>query len=261
MLGGSSSPRKKYNAYVINLDSAKDRWAHMQSEFKDTILHLIRFPAVKNKIGWHGCGESYVKLVKEHMAKDPEFKELLIVLEDDLFRLDSVEVFNERCSKIFKYLEDHRGSYSHFQGGGLYPNVNSVESKDPLILRCDYITSTTFNVIGKAAAKSILEWDAVRNESIDNFIGNKNRGQILAPYPHLCWQIIGLPSQIGDASYTTKINNEFREAKRVMSEFVKKQTDINFHALAGGGRKKAVRRGKTLRRKRRAQTRKQKRRD
>ncbi len=233
----------------------------MQSEFKDTILHLIRFPAVKNKIGWHGCGESYVKLIKEHMAKDPEFKELLIVLEDDLFRLDSVEVFNERCSKIFKYLEDHKGSYSHFQAGGMYPNIQSVESRDPLILRCDYITGLSFTVFGKAAAESVLKWDKIRDQSIDNFVGNHNRGKILAPYPHLVWQIIGLPSQIGDTEYIRKINNEFRDAKRVMSEFVKKQPGINFQALAGGGRKKAARRGKTHRRKRRAQTRKQKRMD
>lgn len=230
---------KKYKAYVINLDSATDRWAHMQSEFKDTVLELVRFPAVKNKIGWHGCGESYVKLIREHMKKDPDFTgDLLIVLEDDLFRLQDVPSFNERCLKLFKYLEDHRDSYSHFQGGGLYPSGLSLESRDPLILRCDYITSTTFNVIGKDAAKSILKWDTNRNTSIDNFIANDNRGKMLAPYPPLVWQIIGLPSQIGDIEYTRKINNEFRKAQKVMSDFVKKQPGLDFRAMMGGGKKK-----------------------
>lgn len=230
---------KKYNAYVINLDSAPDRWAHMQSEFKDTVLHLIRFPAVKNKVGWHGCGESYIKLIREHMKKDPDFsKELCIVLEDDLFRLDDVEVFNKRCVELFKYLEEHRGSYSHFQGGGLYPSGLSLESKDPLILRCDYITSTTFNVFGLEAAKSILEWDSNRETSIDNFIANKNRGKMLAPYPPLVWQIIGLPSQIGDIDYTRKINNEFRKAKKVMADFLKQQPGLDFKKMVGGGKKR-----------------------
>lgn len=249
---------KKYNAYVINLDSATDRWAHMQSEFKDTILNLVRFPAVKHEIGWHGCGESYVKLVKEHMKRDPEFQgELLIVLEDDLFRLQNVDTFNERCSKLFKYLEDHRGDYSHFQGGGIYPSGLSVKSEDPFILGCDYITSTTFTVFGKPAALSVLEWDKVRDQSIDNYVGNKNRGKMLAPYPHLVWQIIGLPSQIGDSKYTRDINNEFRNAQKVMSDFVKQQSGLNFRAMVGGGRKKRrassrknrhKRKGKTLKR-------------
>jgi hypothetical protein len=243
-------PLKKYKAYVINLDSAKDRWAHMQSEFKDTVLNLIRFPAIKNKIGWHGCGESYVKLIKEHMAKDPELEgELLIVLEDDLFRLQDVDTFNERCLKLFKYLEDHRGEYSHFQGGGMYPQGFSVVSRDPLILGCDYITGLSFTVFGKAAALSVLEWDGVRDQSIDNYVGNKNFGKMLAPYPHLVWQIIGLPSQIGDNDYTRKINNEFRKSHKVMTDFVKKQPHLNFASMLGGARRRGAIRRKNRSRK------------
>ncbi len=241
-------PMKKYDAYVLNLDSAPDRWAHMKMEFKDTLLNLIRFPAVRHKEGWQGCGESYVKLVRQHMARDPDLTgPLLIVLEDDLFRLQDVDTFNERCSKIFTYLEENRGSYSHFQGGGLYPSGLSVESRDPLLLRCDYITSLSFTVFDKEAARSILEWDRVRNQGIDNYVGNTNRGRILAPFPALVWQLIGLPSQIGDTSYKEKINNEFRKAHKVMADFVKRQPGLDFRSMLGGGRRHRRRAGKTSR--------------
>jgi hypothetical protein len=240
---------RKYDAYVINLDSATDRWAHMQSEFEGTLLNLIRFPAVYNKVGWQGCGESYVKIVKEHMKKDPEFTgELLIILEDDIFRLQDVDVFNERCEKIFKYLEENRGSYSHFQGGGIFPQGFSVKSRDPLILGCDYITSTLFNVFGKDAATTILKWDTDRIDTIDNYLGNHNRGKMLAPFPHLVWQIIGIPSHIGNAAYTKRLNDQFRKTHKVMSQFVKSQPGLNFAKLLGGGRRVQKRKQKRTRR-------------
>lgn len=214
---------KRYKAYVLNLDSAPERWKQMQDEFRGTLLDLIRVPAIPRKEGWIGCGETYVKVIREQIKKDPELTgELLIVLEDDLKRVDSVPVFNKRCAKIFQALEERRGTYSHFQGGGIYPSGLSIESRHPLLLRCDYITCLSFTVFQKEAAKSVLDWDKIRKDSLDNFLANQNRGQMLAPYPHLVIQRTDIPSQIGDETYKQTITNAFRDAKKTLSAFIRR---------------------------------------
>jgi hypothetical protein len=214
---------KRYKAYVINLDSAPERWEKMQEEFQGTILDLIRVPAVANKEGWIGNGESFVKIIQEHMKKDPDFtNELLIVLEDDLKRVDSIPIFNKRCSKIFEALKKKSGTYSHFQGGGIYPSGLSIESRHPFLLRCDYITCASFTIFQKDAANSVLEWDRIRNDMLDNFMANQNRGKMLAPYPHLVYQRMDLSSQIGNESYKQTINNAFRDARKTLSAFVRR---------------------------------------
>lgn len=214
---------KRYKAYVLNLDSAPERWAHMQKEFQGTLLDLVRVPAISHKDGWIGCGETYAKLIREHMNHDPDFsKGLLLVLEDDLVRKESVQRFNQRCTEYFEYLEANRGTYSHFQGGGIYPSGLSLESRNPLLLRCDYITCLSFTVFQKDAAKSVLEWETTKDGPLDNYLANHNRGKMLAPYPHLVWQHRSLRSQIGDSAYKQKINNAFLDAKKKLSAFVKR---------------------------------------
>jgi len=238
---------KRWDAYVINLKGEDKRWKHMSEEFKDTPLNLIRWECEKstNGEGWKEVGKTYADIMRKHMEKDPEFKQLCVVFEDDAFRLQDKKTFSERINKIFPYLEEHSGEYSHFQGGGVYPQPSSIESKDPLIIRCDYITCTTFTVFGKDAANSVLDYEkniATVNTPIDNYIGGQNRGKILAPYPHLVWQIIGLPSNISSEDQKVTLNEAFRNSHKILSDFVKSK-GIN---IMEGGKRYRNKKGKTL---------------
>ena len=240
--------QRKWDAYVINLDKSTDRWAHMQAEFKDTVFNLQRFSAVSDPQGrgWVGVGKSYGEIVKKHMTEDPNFEKLLIVFEDDAFRTQDKETFNSRCNKIMEYLEQHKGEYSHFQGGGIYPEPTTIESEDPLLIRCDWITCATFTVIGKEAAETIMKYQDVpddKKEPIDNYLAANNRGKMLVPFPHLCWQLLGVPSTISNADQKVTLNEGFRNSHKRLLEFVK-QNNINTTLYSGGGR--AKRKAKTL---------------
>uniref|UniRef100_A0A6C0D7X6 Glycosyltransferase n=1 Tax=viral metagenome TaxID=1070528 RepID=A0A6C0D7X6_9ZZZZ len=238
---------KTWNAYVINLETAPERWEHMQAEFKDTPLNLIRFTCQKSTSGrgWAEVGKTYADIMRKHMETDPEFKQLCVVFEDDAFRLQDKPTFSKRITDIFTYLETHVGTYSHFQGGGVYPIPASIESKEPLLIRCEYITCTTFTVFGKEAADAVLQYekeiDSVQTP-IDNYIGNKNRGKILAPFPHLVWQIIGLPSNISSGDQKVTLNEAFRSSHKVLSDFVKSK-DIS---VMTGGNRSRKKKGKTF---------------
>ena len=63
--------------YVINLDERKDRWETITSKFD---IPLQRIPAIKDKIGWKGCGYSHMKALK--MAKEKGLS-FILILEDD----------------------------------------------------------------------------------------------------------------------------------------------------------------------------------
>ena len=233
---------EKWSAYVINLDKSTERWAHMQAEFKDTVFNLIRFPAVTDQQnrGWVGVGRSYVEIVKKKLAEDPNFDKLLIVFEDDAFRTQDKDTFNERCTKIMKYLEEHKGEYSHFQGGGIYPSIQKIETTDPLLIRCDWITCATFTVFGKEACETVLKYGEVpddKKEPIDNYLAANNRGKMLVPFPHLCWQLLGIPSTISNAEQKVTLNEAFRNAHRDLLKFVK-ENNINCSTFIGGGKRK-----------------------
>ena len=255
---------KKWEAYVISLNNeeGEKRWIHMQNEFKDTVLNLNRFLCEKSKNGrgWAEVGCTYAEVMKKHNFDISN--NLCIVLEDDCFRLQDKETFNKRCEKIFKYLEDHEGSYSHFQGGGVYPQPISIESKDPLLIRCNYITCTTFTVFGKEARDKVFEYcekinNCIKdnnfeqcsannkvNTPIDNYIGLTNKGKMLAPYPHLVWQVIGIPSNISSKEQKNTLNDAFSDSHKEFTKFVRDQkVDCNLFLQNGGSKKK---RAKTL---------------
>jgi GR25 family glycosyltransferase involved in LPS biosynthesis len=234
---------QKWDAYVINLDKSTDRWAHMQAEFKDTVFNLIRFPAAtdsRNR-GWVGVGHSYINIIKKKLAEDPNLDKLLIVFEDDAFRTQDRETFNERCTKILKYLEEHKGEYSHFQGGGIYPNISKVESTDPLLIRCDWITCATFTVFGKEACDTVLKYAEVpddKKDPIDNYLAANNRGKMLVPYPHLCWQLLGIPSTISNNDQKVTLNEGFRNSHKDFTKYLKEH-NVNIPSLSGGSKKRA----------------------
>jgi hypothetical protein len=80
-----------------------------------------------------------------------------------------------------------------------------------------------------------------RKEPIDNFLAANNRGKMLIPFPHLCWQLFGMPSTISNSDQKVTLNEGFRNAHTAMVKFLKDK-NINITSYSGGGskRKKAL---------------------
>ena len=70
---------------------------------------------------------------------------------------------------------------------------------------------------------------------------------MLVPFPHLVWQLFGMPSTISSEDQKTTLNEGFRNAHKTFVEFLSKQNihlkDKNMHLNMMGGSK---RKSKTL---------------
>ena len=101
-------------AYVINLDERPDRWRKVLQDFKDSSLLLERFPAVKDSVGWKGCGLSHTELIQ--MAKDNHMDTILI-MEDDC---KPTEHFNTNWPLIKNWLDSNKDKWDIFIGGNTF---------------------------------------------------------------------------------------------------------------------------------------------
>jgi len=111
-------------AYVINLDSRPDRWLKIQDKFRDAPFKLERFSAIKDSVGWKGCGYSHMALIQ--MAKDANLQSVLI-MEDDC---NPTKEFNEYWPKIKNWLDNNRNKWDIFIGGNTYYASVFTSSKD-----------------------------------------------------------------------------------------------------------------------------------
>jgi len=98
----------KIDIYIINLVKRKDKLDYILEYFKDIkSINLIIFEAIENNIGWKGCLESHLALVKYAYDNDLPY---IIVMEDDfnlninffefqnllneLIKLNDIDIFN-----------------------------------------------------------------------------------------------------------------------------------------------------------------------
>jgi len=109
--------------YVINLDERKDRLDKIINKFAEYNLPLYRIPAIKDSVGWKGCGYSHMSIIK--MAKQNNLPSVLI-LEDDCKPTE----FFENWFPIQTWLENHRNQWDIFTGGNSYYGFHSAEKND-----------------------------------------------------------------------------------------------------------------------------------
>ena len=69
---------EQQTAYVINLDERNDRWEQIQNSFKQYNIHLERISAIRDPVGWKGCGYSHMKVIK--MAKEQNLQSKQIIV-------------------------------------------------------------------------------------------------------------------------------------------------------------------------------------
>jgi GR25 family glycosyltransferase involved in LPS biosynthesis len=145
--------------YIINLDERTDRLNNIVNHFESYNLPLYRIPAIRDSVGWKGCGYSHISVIK--MAKYSNLPSVLI-LEDDC---KPTEYF-KNWFIIQEWLENHKDTWDIFTGGNTYygfnQNDNSIQSlcklKDIKLYKTK-LTSLHFYYVNSSAYDAMLEWE------------------------------------------------------------------------------------------------------
>lgn len=146
--------------YIINLDERTDRLNSIIKSFEKYNLPLYRIPAIRDKIGWKGCGYSHISVVK--MAKVSMLPSVLI-LEDDCIPTEHFK----NWFIIQEWLETHRDQWDIFNGGNSYYGFNS-SNKDSIKSVCKLedtrlystkLTSLHFYYVNSSAYDKMLEYE------------------------------------------------------------------------------------------------------
>jgi GR25 family glycosyltransferase involved in LPS biosynthesis len=214
---------KKEIAYVINLDSRTDRWTKIQDKFKDSEFQLERFSAIKDSVGWKGCGYSHMALIEK--AKNDNMPSILI-MEDDC--VPSKE-FNEYWPKIKKWLDTNKDSWDIFIGGNTYYGSVFVSPQDKQLNTIKpicfiepniklYVTkmlTTTYYYLNSSAYDKFLEWknDIDKNGAVDVW-PNTIKMKIISCIPFIATQ----ESDYSDIDNTERTYNHiFKNSEEVIS--------------------------------------------
>lgn len=146
--------------YVINLDDRADRLNNIITSFESYNLPLYRVPAIRDSVGWKGCGYSHLSVIK--MAKYLNLPSVLI-LEDDCVPTEHFK----NWFIIQEWLENHRDKWDIFNGGNSYYGFNP-DSKDSIKSLCKlndiklYTTrllSLQFYYVNSSAYDKMLEYE------------------------------------------------------------------------------------------------------
>ena len=98
-------------AFVINLNTRKDRWKAMQESFQDSGIKLQRFSAIKKDPGAYGLVLTVMKAVRH--AKKRGLPALLLLEDDCVLRAG----WKERWLRIKEWLEEHPDEWDIYSGG------------------------------------------------------------------------------------------------------------------------------------------------
>ena len=156
--------------YIINLDERTDRLNNVIKKFEQYNLPLYRIPAIRDSVGWKGCGYSHISVIK--MAKEQNLPSVLII-EDDCIPTEHFK----NWFVIQEWLEKHRTKWDIFIGGNSYYGfwVNEKDNIEPLCQLEDiklYKTKTAafhFYYVNSSAYDKMLEWETyiqTHNESM-----------------------------------------------------------------------------------------------
>ena len=164
--------KKTTTAYVINLDTSKDRWAQIQKEYKNTPIKLERFSAIKHDNGGVGCGKSFQALIQ--MAKDKNMDSILI-MEDDCKPL---KYFNKRWPIVKKWLDENRDKWNIFNGGPVTPMgsklLHDIDEYNK-IYTSDGASCLHFVLFSKESYDTVLQWNWEKDFLIDWYLNREHK--------------------------------------------------------------------------------------
>lgn len=208
----------KDKAYVINLDDRPDRFDTIMRSFDKAPFTIERFSAIKDSIGWKGCGLSHMALIQ--LAKDKNMRSILII-EDDCKPSDD---FNKAWPLIKNWLDSNKSEWDIYTGGTTYYDIiNKSSDTIKAICKLDsniklYYTKflcTQFYYLNSSAYNNFLEWkkDIKKNGAVDmwpNIINMK----IVSSIPFIATQNDGY-SNIANSE--TNYNKSFEESGKIIA--------------------------------------------
>lgn len=220
-------------AYVMNLDTNKERWEDIQKEFQGSSIKLKRFNAIKDKKGAYGLMKSFIALLK--LARKNKLKNVLI-LEDDC-RL--TKGWETNWKKILKWLHKNPDKWDIYSGSGWniqMPKIvgdidNEIIFFDPLMSWASnwtYIPQRNYNTLIKHfdKVKEYIKIPIVEYLFVLDNITHMYYKTIVS-YPFMAYQEDKYTSNISQGILTSKIYNktfvkEENILKKVYSTFKKK---------------------------------------
>lgn len=111
------------HAYVINLDSRRDRWHSIQKHFKGSNIKLHRFSAVKKSPGAYGLLLTAIKVLETAKRRQHP---AIIMMEDDCLPTMG---WKSRWETIKTWLANHTDIWDIYNGGvSYYKNLRHVGS-------------------------------------------------------------------------------------------------------------------------------------
>jgi GR25 family glycosyltransferase involved in LPS biosynthesis len=208
----------KEKAYVINLDDRPDRFDTIMRSFDNAPFILERFSAIKDSVGWKGCGLSHMALTQ--LAKDKSMQSILI-MEDDC---KPSKDFNRTWALIKDWLDSNRDRWDIYVGGTTYYDIiNKSSDNIKPICKLDsniklYYTKLLclhFYYLNSSAYDKFLEWknDITKNGAVDmwpNIINMK----IVSSIPFIATQNDDY-SNITNSR--TNYNKAFEESNKVIA--------------------------------------------
>jgi len=183
---------------VINLKNRKDRWVHISMLFDKYDINIKRFDAIHNDIGWIGCTQSHINIIKNSKKNNDDF---VIVMEDDVELFDR-KTFYGKYIEIISYLEENLDKWDIFQFSttfsdeGCNDNIHMINKKLNII-EYQYGKNTSFIIYNMSTYDKIISyWDNLsddknRNSGIIDQVINKFNFRQWTVIPFLTYQMDG----------------------------------------------------------------------
>jgi hypothetical protein len=151
------------------------------------------YPAVKDKIGWLGCGKSYQNIIRNAMRCN--LGSVTVCEDDCMFKPD----FDNKYEIIKSFLEHYTSGWDIFVGcvAGLPSDTifkKLIKYKGLTFIEVDQMHSMVFNIYNKTSFEIISRWDpnnkCLETNTIDQYIKRKKlRIILLYPFEFRCLNV------------------------------------------------------------------------
>lgn len=150
---------EKIDIYIINLIKRKDKLDYILDNFKDIkTINFIIFEAIENNIGWIGCLESHLSLVKYAYDNNLPY---IIVMEDDFNLKINFTEFENLLNELIKF-----NDIDIFNGCPSYTNNFKKYKYNNNFNLVTGILSTAFIIYYKNSFNKLLNYNKIFNSDI-----------------------------------------------------------------------------------------------
>lgn len=208
-----------YNFWCLGLPESVERTDEFLSE-KVKYPHIFKFPGLRHRISWVGCGLSYKYITR--YALDHNYSYLTVCEDDVLFP----ENFEYQYQNITDYLNNSNTSWDIFSGH-LTDLHSDAEAKiihhidQYQIIKTEYCTGMVFNIYNSKILKSISEWEYtnidLKNNAIDRYIDRLDHLEVITTLPFFVKHKEHIKTTLWEKSnYNEMISNSEKNLKALL---------------------------------------------